>query len=266
MLSNLYFVELSFRIGYMMPSVLFVVSTIIVGITIYMTIKGTISPKIRRLPAIDAIDEAVGRCAEMGKPLHYCPGIGGIGNRDTIPGLAIGAYVARKCAELGVRFIFTFRNAQIQPIAMDMIREAYTMEGKSEEFNPDDIIWLSPRQFAFATGLVGLLSRERPGASLLLGSYAAESLICTEAGFRAGAVQIAGCTNSYQIPYFATTCDYVLISEELQTAGVYISQIPEQVGTILGQDYVRLLILALMGLGAVLYAMGFTGLSDLLQL
>jgi hypothetical protein len=149
---------------------------------------------------------------------------------------------------------------------MDMIREAYTMEGKSEEFNPDDIIWLSPRQFAFATGLVGLLSRERPGASLLLGSYAAESLICTEAGFRAGAVQIAGCTNSYQIPYFATTCDYVLISEELQTAGVYISQIPEQVGTILGQDYVRLLILALMGLGAVLYAMGFTGLSDLLQL
>jgi hypothetical protein len=38
------------------------------------------------------------------------------------------------------------------------------------------------------------------------------------------------------------------------------------VGTILGQDYVRLLILALMGLGAVLYAMGFTGLFDLLQL
>lgn len=266
MLPNFSPAEFSFRSGYMMPSVLFVISIIVVGLSIYLTINGTLKPKIRRLPAIDAIDEAIGRCAEMGKPLHYCPGIGGISNRDTIPGIAIAAYVARKCADLGVRYIFTFRHASIQPIAMDMIQEAYQLVGKPEEFNPDDVIWLSPRQFAFATGLVGLLSRERPGASLLLGNYAAESLICTEAGFRAGAIQIAGCTNSYQIPYFATTCDYVLISEELQTAGVYISQIPEQVGTIQGQDYVRLIILVLMALGAIIYALGFTGLDSLLKL
>jgi len=266
MLSNLSFIGSSFRSGYLMPSVLLITSVVLVGISIYLTINRVIKPTIRRLPAIDAIDEAVGRCAELGKPLHYCPGIGAISHQDSIPGLAIGAYVARKCAELGVRFIFTFMNATIQPIAMDMIQEAYTLVGKADEFRADDVIWLSPRQFAFATGLVGLLSRERPGASLLLGNYAAESLICTEAGFRAGAIQIAGCTNSYQIPYFATTCDYVLISEELQTAGVYISKIPEQVGTIQGQDYIRLLILLLMIVGSIVYSLGIKSLDAFLKM
>ena len=264
MISNLQSIELTFRSGYISSSIFFIVSVTIIGLSIYLTMKGKINPKIRRLPAIDAIDEAIGRCAEMGKPLHYCPGIGDISNRDTIPGMAICAYVARKCAELSVRFIFTFMHATVQPVAIDMIKESYQMAGVPDEFNPDDIIWLSPRQFAFATGLVGLLSRERPGASILLGNYAAESLICTEAGFRAGAIQIAGCTNSYQIPYFAVTCDYVLISEELQTAGVYISRVPEQIGTIQGQDYIRLVIVALTVIGSITMAMGLEGLRSLL--
>lgn len=259
-------VKLTFRSGYMFTSLLFILSLMIVGLSIYLTMKGKIKPRIRRLPAIDAIDEAIGRCAEMGKPLHYCPGIGTIAHADSIPGMAIAAYVAQKCARIGVRFIFTFMHTTIQPVAMDMIKEAYQIAGVPEAYNPDDIIWLSPRQFAFATGLVGLLSREQPGASILLGNYAAESLICTEAGYRSGAVQIAGTTNSYQIPYFAVTCDYVLISEELQTAGVYITNAPEQVGTIQGQDYIRLIIVALIVLGSITMIMGLDGLRSLISM
>ena len=257
---------LEVKSGYVFSTSFFVLSLIIIGVTIYLTIKGAIRPKIRRLAAIDAIDEAVGRCAEMGKPLHYCPGISGMSHRDTIPGLAIAGYVARKCAEMGVRAIFTFRNAGVQPVLFDLVKDAYIAAGKPEDFNPDDIIWLSPRQFAFATGLVGLLSREKPGASLLLGGFAAESLICTEAGFRVGAIQIAGCTNAYQIPYFVTTCDYVLISEELQTASVYITQEPEKLGTIQGIDIARLIIIVLMGVGGILYTLGIKNIANLLAM
>ena len=33
---------------------------------------------IRKIPGLDAIEEAIGRATEMGRPVHYCPGIGGI--------------------------------------------------------------------------------------------------------------------------------------------------------------------------------------------
>jgi len=261
-------IGVSFKEGYSFSGSFLLVSFLIIGVSIYLTQREIIKPKIRRLPAIDAIDELVGRCAEMGKPLHYSPGIsglgGGWGDKDTVPGLAICGYVARKCVELGVRGIYSYREPMLQPVLHDIVKEAHMIEGNVEEFVPEDIVWLSPRQFAYAAGLVGLLSREKPAASMLLGAFAAESLICTEAGYRAGAMQIAGTTNAYQIPYFATTCDYVLISEELQTAGVYITQVPEQVGTIQGQDISRLLVLALMIIGGLLYAFGNEAITNLL--
>ena len=38
---------------------------------------------VRTMPAMAAIPEAVGRCAEMGRPLYYTPGIGGGLNDST---------------------------------------------------------------------------------------------------------------------------------------------------------------------------------------
>ncbi|MEM2893300.1 MAG: DUF6754 domain-containing protein [Candidatus Bathyarchaeia archaeon] len=259
-------VELSVRSGFNGALIMFIVSLAIIGLGIYMTVKGVLKPRIRRLPGVDALDECIGRAAELGRPVHYTVGLGGIYNEQVIAGLSIARYVARRCAELGVRFLFTFSAPTVQPVAVDLIKEAYLEAGKPEEFRPEDIMWLSDRQFAFATGVMGLVLREKAAANLLLGYFAAESLIFAEAGYRAGAMQIAGTTNSYQIPFFVTTCDYTLISEELITAGAYISKEPRQVGSILGQDYIRLIGLILMGVGAVLYALGWKTLTDWLGL
>ena len=256
---NLLVYGLNVREGYNGAFIMFIISILIIFISIYLTKTGTIKPKIRRLAGIDAIDEAIGRATELGRPVHYTVGLGNISNVQVIAGLSICRYVARKCAEYGVRFLFTFRNPQVQPVAMDLIKEAYMEAGKPEEFRPEDVMWLSDRQFSFATGVMGLVLRERVAANLLLGYFAAESLIFAEAGFRVGAIQIAGTTNSYQIPFFVTTCDYTLISEELIVAGAYISKEPEQVGTIFGQDMIRLISLILMIIGSILYAVGSKG-------
>lgn len=254
-------VGLSVRSGYNGALVMFVVALAIVGIGIYLTINGIIKPRIKRLAGIDALDESIGRATEIGRPVHFCIGIGGISNVQTIAGLSIAGYVARKCAELGVRFLFTFSAPTVQPAAMDLIKESYIAAGKPEEFSSENVMWLSGRQFSFATGVMGLVVRERAAANLILGYFAAESLIFAEAGYRAGAVQIAGTTNSYQIPFFVATCDYTLISEELITAGAYISKEPGQVGSVLGQDYIRVIALALMALGSIIYALGVKTLT-----
>lgn len=257
MILPLIFGEMTIRKGYTMPLIMFVSFMALLGLSIYLTKKGIIKPKIRRLPAIDAIDEAIGRATELGRPVHYTVGLGSISNVQVIAGLSILPYVARKCAEYDTRLIVTFRYPDVQPVIMDLVKEAYIAAGKPEKFNPEDVRWLSGRQFSFATGVMGVIMREKVAANLLLGYFAAESLIFAEAGYRAGAIQIAGTTNSYQIPFFVTTCDYTLISEELIIAGAYISQIPEQVGTIFGQDLIRLIAVALMVIGSILYAVGF---------
>jgi len=259
-------VELSVRSGYNGSLMMFIASLIIVSLGIFLTIKGVLKPKIRRLAGIDALDEMIGRATELGRPVHFTVGLGGIGNPQVIAGLSIARYVARRCAELGVRFLFTFSVPSVQPIATDLIKQAYVEAGKADAFSPDNVIWLSDRQFAFATGVMGLVLREKAAANMLLGYFAAESLIFAEAGYRAGAMQIAGTTNSYQIPFFIVTCDYTLISIELIYAGAYMSQEPRQIGTILGQDYLILIGLVLMGVGAVLYGLGIQTLTAWLAL
>lgn len=258
--------ELSVRAGYNVPLIMFIGSLCLVGLGIYLTVRGMIKPKIRRLPGVDAIEESIGRAVELGRPVHYTIGLGRIDDSQAIAGLSIARYVAERCASLGVRFIFTFSQPTIQPVAMDLIKGAYIVAGKPDEFKAEDVIWLSDRQFAFATGVMGLVVREKVATNLLLGYFAAESLIFAEAGFRVGAIQIAGTTNSYQIPFFVAVCDYTLISEELIMAGAYISKEPRQIGTLLGQDYIRLISLVLMGVGAILYALGITALNTWLGL
>jgi len=141
--------SLQIRSGYVGSAIMFVASLVIIFLAVYLTKKGTIKPKIRRLTGVDALDEAIGRATEMGRPV-----------------------------------------------------------------------------------------------------------ILAEAGYRAGAIQIAGTTNSYQIPFFIAACDYTLISEELITAGAYVSKNPEQIGTIFGQDIIRVIGLILTIIGLILWFAG----------
>jgi len=55
-----------------------------------------------------------------------------------------------------------------------------------------------------------------------------------------------------QIPFFVTACDYTLIGEEFFMASAYLSKKPELLGSIKGQDIVKLLVMATMVLTVVL--------------
>src|SRR5947207_11080693 len=59
---------------------------------------------IRRIPGLTAIDEAVGRATEMGRPLHFSLRLGGL-EIITIQALAIAMHV--------VRLSLRFRNRDI---------------------------------------------------------------------------------------------------------------------------------------------------------
>ena len=101
----------------------------------------------------------------------------------------------------------------------------------------------------WAASVSGVMVREKPAANFLVGSFYAESLLLAEAGQSTGAIQIAGTAEVAQIPFFVVTCDYTLIGEELYAASAYLSREPVMLGSVKGQDFVKLLILLWIVIG-----------------
>ena len=61
-------------------------------------------PFVRRIPGVDAIEEAIGRATEMGRPVLYIPGIQDIDDIQTVAGLVILESVARSRPSTRRRF------------------------------------------------------------------------------------------------------------------------------------------------------------------
>lgn len=248
--------------------VFLIVTTIIMLATLYMSVKGIKTPSIRRIAGLDAIREAVGRATEMGRPIHYSPGIGGLGTDvapQTLAGLSVLSHVAELAAQYKATLWTTIRQPEVQPLATEIVRQAYMKAGAPDAFDPDKVIFLSTAQFAYASGVVGLMHREKTAANIMIGGFWAESLIFAEAGYLVGAIQIAGTANTAQLPFFVAACDYCLIGEEILAAGAYISKDPVQLGAIWGQDYGKLIAIALAAIGIVLSLAGNDYLWRLLR-
>jgi len=178
---------------------------------------------IRRIPALNYIDEAVGRSTELGKPILYIPGIMDIDNIQTIASLSLLSYIAQKSALYETELIMPVSRSVVMTVAQEVIKEAYLKVGRSDLYRADRVFYLTDDQFGYAAAVDGIISRERPGAIFLIGAFYAESLILAETGFSAGAIQIAGTAMITQLPFFIAACDYVLIGEELFAASAYLS-------------------------------------------
>ncbi len=81
---------------------------------------------IRRIAGLDAIDEAVGRCTEMGKAVLYIPGISTIQDVATIASLNILGQVAKKIASYQSRIIVPNRDPIVYPVTQDVVKLAFT--------------------------------------------------------------------------------------------------------------------------------------------
>ena len=206
---------------------------------------------IRPIAGLAAINEAIGRATEMGRPILYVPGIDDVDNIQTIASISILANVAKLAASYDTRTIVPCRSPLVYPLAEETVRNAFADAGRPDAFQRDDIRFLSDDQFAFTAGTAGIMLRERPAANLYLGSFWAESLILAETGFAAGAIQIAGTANVSQLPFFVAACDYTLIGEELYAASAYLSREPMLLGSLKGSDLAKLVFGAIIVAGVV---------------
>lgn len=207
---------------------------------------------IRRIAGLDAVEEALGRATEMGRPILYIPGISTIRDVATIASLNILGEVAKKAAQYDTPLLVPNRDPIVYTVAREIVKESYASVGRPDAFNPDSVFFVTTSQFAYAAAVDGIMVREKPATIFLQGMFYAESLILAETGASTGAIQIAGTDAVAQLPFFITACDYTLIGEELYAASAYISREPVLLGTLRGQDMGKVIFTALILLGSVI--------------
>ncbi len=218
---------------------------------------------IRPIAGLFEIDNAIGRATEMGRPILYCMGIGGVQDVSILASFGVLSAVARKAAEYDTRLIVPCYDFIVTPIAQEVVKEAHYSAGRPDSFDPHNVFYLTNSQFPYVAGVNGIQVRERVATNFFMGFFAAESLLMTETGNHIGAIQIAGSDAATQIPFFITTCDYTLIGEEYYAASTYLSTNPMMLGTLKGQDYYKFLIISFLIIGTILATFQITQVTNL---
>ena len=245
----------------------FVIMLVTSGGVLYFIHRAKKNPNlfIRRISGLDAIEEAVGRATEMGRPILYTTGYNDVDRVATIASVNILSHVASKVAEYDSRLLVPCKWSLALAVCQEVVREACLNRGRPESFSNHDIHFVRGEQFGWTAAVDGMIVRERPAANFFLGTFAAEALILAETGASTGAIQIAGTDSTPQIPFFVIACDYCLIGEELFAASAYLSRESRLLGSLKGQDFGKmLLILALIAGSLMLTIHKFLPLSTLL--
>jgi SpoU rRNA methylase family enzyme len=214
--------------------------------------KGGAELFVRKIAGLDAVEDAIGRATEMGKPILFVSGLADASEISTIAAMTILAKVAKKTAEYETPLLVPCYDPIVMMVEKEMVRQAYTEMGKPEAFDEDSVFYVTTSQFGYVAAVDGIMVREKPATNFYMGAFFAESLILAETGAATGAIQIAGTDRVTQLPFFITACDYTLMGEELYAATAYLSRDPLFLGSLKGQDWSKAVIIAAMLVGTVI--------------
>ncbi len=206
---------------------------------------------IRRISGIEAVDEAVGRATEMGKPILFIPGIQDMDNVQTVAGLTILASVGKLTAQYETKLEVPVSRSLVMSTGRETLKQAYLSVGRPDLYSDDMVHYVTDEQFGYVAAVDGIMVREKPATCFYMGAFFAESLILAETGNSVGAIQIAGTAMPTQLPFFVAACDYTLIGEELFAASAYLSQDERMIGSLKGQDVGKGIAMFFIVLGSV---------------
>lgn len=219
---------------------------------------------VRRIPGVDAIEEAVGRSTEMGRPVLYVTGTEEIQNIQTIASLLVLGKVAEMTAEYDTEVKVANFFPLTMVVAEEIVKQGFAKAGRIDAHKPENVMFVSAEQFAFAAGVNGLIMRDRPATNIYMGRFFAESLMLAETGYMTRAIQIAGTAEFTQLPFFVAACDYTIIGEELYAVSAYLSREPVLLATLKATDLIKLIIIAIVVTGTIAATAGWLDPGPLL--
>lgn len=222
-------------------------------------------PFIRRIPALDAIDEIIGRAVEMGRPVHVAPGLGGLEDQSIV-GFEIVHYTALQAAQKGCEVIASTVSTVQLPIIEDLIRTAFIEAGVPESYRPENVRFISTAASAYVTGVQSIVERERCAGNISVGQSSGYMfmLFARAKTVVKDVMQLGGTAKVLNTPHLVATCDYVLIGEELYASQAYLTKDPGLLAAVYSQDIFKIIFLAILLLGLLAVAAGSDVMTKIL--
>jgi len=248
------------RTGRIFDVIVFMIMAIATYIYIKMAEEGKTLPSIRKIPAVEAIEEGVGRAVEKGGMVHFASG--GSGGRLSSQYLgmvlaSLGAlgYVAKLCARYEVPFVVSCpARPHTLPLIEGIVRDSYMSEGKLENFSRDIIRFYGQDTGAYAQGICGVLVRENCACNINIGAWHTDCLLVLAAAHDAGAMNIGGTGRWIMMYAFAMFADYLMIAEEIYAAGALMSENREMISGLAAEDVGKFFALAIVIIGTIVAA------------
>lgn len=218
---------------------------------------------LRRLEALDGINVAIDKAAEVGKPVYVEIGGQLTGEYFHMVAAALGMFpfIAKRCARLGVHIFTAYHAPQVLPQILGILSNSAKAEGKDSAFFPATDV-----QLHYGGDTVGAFTGQATveandcRASICIGRVALQALSQLEANKENGCISIQGTSFMNQIHVIGLLPDYSLIGEELYTASASISGDVESISVLRAQDILKLGSVVLILLFIVAYSMGVKGL------
>jgi hypothetical protein len=215
---------------------------------------------IRRLPAFDALDEAVGRAIEQGRPIMATYSFQDNFNPPTMVGLEAVRYTSKLAGEKGGTMLVGAGSARTLPVAMENYRLGCVEAGVPELYNPQNVYFFTRQQWAYASGVMGLMQREKPGACVFIGPFLVEGIHLGINSRRIETMAIAGNTSYSMGAFMFVSMDYVLLGEEMLAAGAYMTEDITNISGIAAEDVMKWVLAIILTAGTLLKIVG----SDLI--
>jgi hypothetical protein len=224
---------------------------------------GQEEPQVRKLPAVEAIDEAIGRCTEMGRPVLYVyegtlTGTGRVGNvPGAVTSISVQKYVAGLCAMNDTQFITTCRVPEVFPMLVANTVEEYTAAGKLDKLDEDYTLRyvVVQERVSWYYGQA-IIMRERPAALITIPLSTGSSMLFPDAASRVGAIVVGGAMELDNSAYHAVTSDYCVFGPENLATGAYLTDDVTYRGALFAGDYMMYFVLAMVTLGVILTNFG----------
>ncbi|MGR3219993.1 MAG: DUF6754 domain-containing protein, partial [Candidatus Anammoxibacter sp.] len=221
--------------------------------------------KLRKIKGLDAVEEALGRATEMGKPVLFVHGLTSMGSVSTIAAVNILGQIAKRVAEYETTLKVVNNDPIVMSVSQEVVKEAFLKAGRPDTYREEDTFLVAAEQFPYVAAVSGIMKRERPAANFYMGYFYAESLLLAETGAETGAIQIAGTDSYTQLPFFITTCDYTLMGEELYAASAYLSKEPLLLGSLRAQDIGKAILMIMLIAGTAFATFGIEFITNIFK-
>jgi len=207
---------------------------------------------IRRLAALDGIVEAVGRATELGRPFFANITAQGAYIEDQIlASCELIRFAADAAVKYQAPFIVVSNSPDGHPIFEEIVHSSYVNGGKSDLYKESMVRFVGGSSSGTHIQIMQMMKDERIAGQLISGNLQNQTMFYAETGAALGAIQIGATRNTHQMPFLAMQCDYALMGDDLYAAAAQISEDPQRMGFLTGQEFGKAACLVVLIIGLI---------------